>query len=61
MTVEDDGPTTEAELLAALRSLLRQAHANGVEVEGGWACPNGADHPAWDVVVTEVESQIGQE
>lgn len=61
MTVEDDEPTTEAELLAELRSLLRRAHANGVEVEGGWACPNGDDHPGWDVVITEVEQQIGQD
>lgn len=31
-----DGPTTEREFHDGLGTLLRQAHKNGVDVEGGW-------------------------
>ena len=38
-----------------LSKLLRLAHENGIDVEGGWDV-NGEDgHPDWDVVVTVVE------
>ncbi|UWG48499.1 Uncharacterized protein HSRCO_2230 [Halanaeroarchaeum sp. HSR-CO] len=39
---------------AQLKALLREAHAAGVDVPGGWTCRNGAEHPDWDVVITEV-------
>lgn len=54
MTASDPSPTSEEELNARLRSLLIQAHVNGIDVEGGWDCTNGPEHPDWDVVVTEV-------
>lgn len=55
MTAEESSLTSKAELNAELKSLLRRAHENGVDVEGGFECRNGVEHPDWDVVVTEVE------
>ncbi|MCL9813439.1 hypothetical protein [Natranaeroarchaeum aerophilus] len=46
---------SETAFQSALASLLRRADDNDVEVEGGWDCRNGEDHPDWDVIVTEVE------
>jgi len=43
------------ELNAELQALLQRASENGIDVEGGFECRNGADHPDWDVIVTEVE------
>ncbi|WP_136717543.1 hypothetical protein [Halorientalis salina] len=57
MTAEEPSVTSQAELHAELRALLLRAHANGVEVKGGWDCRNGDDRPDWDVVVTEVETR----
>lgn len=56
MTDSDETPVTPADLQTELRSLLRQAHANGVDVRGGWDCLNGELYPDWDVVVTEVRT-----
>jgi hypothetical protein len=55
MTAEKSAISSEADLHAELKALLRRAHANGLDVEGGWACRNGDDHPDWDVVVSQVE------
>ncbi len=55
MAAEEGPIASEAALQAELESLLRRAYEGDVAVEGGWACRNGADHPDWDVVVTEVE------
>lgn len=55
MTTNETSLTTRAELNADLRSLLLRAYDNGIDVEGGWECRNGAEHPDWDVIVTEVE------
>lgn len=55
MTSDETSPTSEDSLHDELQSLLRRAHANGVDVEGGWECRNGAEHPDWDVIVTEVQ------
>jgi hypothetical protein len=55
MTDNGVRPATEAELNAELKTLIRHAHENGIEVRGGWPCRNGTGHPDWDVVVTEVE------
>ena len=55
MTTERTPLTTQAELNAELRSLLRRADTNGIDVEGGWECRNGATHPDWDVIITEVQ------
>ncbi|WP_232686705.1 hypothetical protein [Halobacterium zhouii] len=57
MTTEESTMTTSTELHAELKSLLRRAHTNGIDVEGGWACRNDAEHPDWDIVVTEVQKQ----
>jgi len=54
MTSEET-PLTREELNAELKALLRRAHESGVDVEGGFECRNGAEHPDWDVIVTEVE------
>ncbi len=47
-------PTSERELNDTLAELLRQADANGIDVEGGWDCPDDSAQPEWDVVVTNV-------
>ncbi|MDJ1432443.1 hypothetical protein [Halostagnicola sp. A-GB9-2] len=61
MTSEKTTLTTRAELNDELKALLRRAYSNGVDVEGGWNCRNGADHPDWDVIVTEVRKNEGSE
>lgn len=55
MASEDQAPTSKEELNAELETVLRQAFENQVNVRGGFECRNGAGHPDWDVVVTEVE------
>ena len=55
MTVEETPPTSKEELNAAMKALLRSAYENGIDVEGGFECRNGVEHPDWDVIVTEVE------
>ena len=55
MTSEEPQLTSKAELNAKLQALLRRAHENGLDVEGGFECRNGVEHPDWDVIVTEVE------
>lgn len=59
MTAEETSLTSEEALNAEMKALLRRAHANGVDVEGGWECRNGDGHPDWDVVVTEVRKDGG--
>lgn len=54
MTTGETPPMTQADLHAELQSLLCRAYTDGVDVEGGWDCRNGDDHPDWDVIVTEV-------
>jgi len=55
MTSEEPPLTSKEELNAELQALLLRAHEDGLDVEGGFECRNGADHPDWDVIVTEVE------
>ena len=61
MTTEETPLTTQAELNAELKSLLRRAYTNGIDVQGGWECRNGVEHPDWDVIVTEVQKNEGSE
>lgn len=61
MTTEETPLTTRTELNAELKSLLRRAYTNGIDVEGGWECRNGAEHPDWDVIVTEVSKNESSE
>ena len=55
MTSEEPPLASKDELNAELRALLLRAYESGIDVEGGFECRNGADHPDWDVLVTEVE------
>ena len=55
MTAEETPIRSKAELNAELKALLLRAYENGVDVEGGFECRNGIEHPDWDVIVTEVE------
>ena len=61
MTVEERSLTSRDELNAELKALLRRAYTNGIDVEGGWECRNGVEHPDWDVVVTEVRKNEDSE
>ncbi|WP_424016765.1 hypothetical protein ACOZ4N_12840 [Halorientalis pallida] len=47
--------TDESTFETLLTELLRTAHQNGIEVEGGWDVDGEDGHPDWDVVVTVVE------
>ena len=55
MTSEKSSLTSKEELNGELKVPLRRAYENGIDVEGGFECRNGAEHPDWDVIVTEVE------
>jgi hypothetical protein len=55
MTSEETPVMSKAELNAELKALLIRAYGNGINVEGGFECRNGVEHPDWDVIVTEVE------
>lgn len=61
MSAEDPSVTSEAALQAELQELLCRAYDSGIDVEGGWDCRNGVDHPDWDVIVTEVQKTDGSE
>jgi len=55
MSSEETPLTSKEELSVELQSLLLRAYENGINVEGGFECRNGGDHPDWDVIVTEVK------
>lgn len=55
MTSEETQVTSKAELNAEIKALLLRAYENGIDIEGGFECRNGGEHPDWDVIVTEVE------
>ncbi|MXV60780.1 hypothetical protein GS429_01575 [Natronorubrum sp. JWXQ-INN-674] len=61
MTTEETALTSREELNTELKALLRRAYNNGVDVEGGWECRNGSEHPDWDVIVTEVQKNEDSE
>lgn len=61
MTSEGTQITSKEELNAELKALLRRAYENGLDVEGGFECRNGVEHPDWDVIVTEVEKNAESE
>ncbi|MFB6096986.1 MAG: HalOD1 output domain-containing protein [Haloferacaceae archaeon] len=46
--------STEAEFEDALAHLIREAEANGVAVDGGWACRDGSTSPTWGIEIYEV-------
>lgn len=50
-----NGPTTEEEFQEQLASLIRAAHATGVDVEGGWMDrTESEDLPDWGIEIYEV-------
>lgn len=54
-----DGPTTKQEFTSRLDSLLRSAHRNGVEIEGGWAVrTDETNQPDWGVEIYEVTKHL---
>ncbi len=55
MTSEERSLTSKEELSTELKALLRNAYESGLDVEGGFECRNGVEHPDWDVIITEVE------
>ena len=57
MTADETSIPSEAALNAELKALLTRAYENGFNVEGGWECRNGAEHPDWVVIVTEVSKK----
>lgn len=61
-TDPSDGPTTAPEFERRLFRLVREAHENGVDVEGGWADRNGdPDRPDWGVEIYEVVDRAADE
>jgi len=54
MTSEETTFTSTEAFNDALKLLLRRAYNDDIDVEGGWECRNGTEHPDWDVVITEV-------
>lgn len=61
MTDDATPLTSESELNEELKALLRRAYEGGVDVEGGWECRNGSEHPDFDVVVTELTKNVDSE
>jgi len=55
MTSEETLLTSSEELNAELQALLQRGLRERNRRGGGFECRNGADHPDWDVIVTEVE------
>ncbi len=55
MTSGEPSLTSKEELNEELQALLLRAYETGIDVEGGFECRNGIEHPDWDVIVTEVE------
>ena len=55
MTSEETPLTSKEGLNAELKALLRRAYGSEIDVEGGFECRNGVEHPDWDVIVTEVK------
>lgn len=49
--------TTADSFSRVLRELLLAAHANGVEVAGGWECRSDEPAPDWEVVVTKLAEE----
>lgn len=50
-----DDVTTEAGFRAALARLIREADANGVDVDGGWDCRGDSTSINWGIEIYEVD------
>lgn len=53
---DEDEITTEAAFEGELARLIRQAEANGVAVDGGWACKDDSEYPEWGIEIYEVDA-----
>lgn len=50
-----DGEITSATAFEeTLAHMIRSAHRNGVDVEGGWVCRNGDTTPDYEAVIVEL-------
>jgi hypothetical protein len=45
---------TEEGFEVELARLIREAEANGVRVDGGWACKDDSEYPEWGIEIYEV-------
>lgn len=61
MTSGERSLASKEELKAELQALLVAGHEQGLDVKGGFEFRNGAEHPDWDVIVTEVEKNEGSD
>jgi hypothetical protein len=52
--------TTEEAFATALQKLVQAAHANGVDIEGGWECRTTTDDPDWEIMILELAKQDTQ-
>jgi ketopantoate hydroxymethyltransferase len=52
--------TTEEAFTTALRNLVQAAHANGVDIEGGWECRTTTEDPDWEIMILELAKQDTQ-
>lgn len=50
-----DGVSDEATFEEALARLVREALANGVDVDGGWSCRDGVDGVDWGIEIYAVK------
>ncbi len=51
---------SKAQLNAELKALLSRIYERGGTVKGRFNCRNGAEHPDWNEIVTEVKKAIAQ-
>jgi len=51
----DADVSTPAAFNAALADLLVRAHAEGIDVQGAWACRSGDGSPDWEAAVVELD------
>ena len=61
MTTIEATLASKTGLKTELESLLRWAPINRIEAKRMSECQKGAEHPDWDVIVTEVQKNEGVE
>lgn len=57
----DDAVTNESEFDAVLQQLLRSATENDIDPRGAWEYRNGAGHPDFEVMITELLKREGSD
>ncbi len=58
--MQENQPRSQTEFSMRLRELVRTAHENDVDVEGGWNCRYESDLPDWEVAITEVVKRFDE-